>query len=120
MQICRNSSYDPHFPYRHYKDVIRLLICTFLFNNFLPVITNAQIDQEKIVAYLNDDVHAVGPDGSLPAVEASRDFVEWVISNWKSTIDTLPKLAPDPRQQALFVVAGEFLDPKEYVVFVES
>jgi hypothetical protein len=98
----------------------RLLIYTALLINFLPLMTNAQINNARIVTYLNDEANAVGPDGSLPAVEASRDFVEWVLANWKSTIAALPKLSLDPRQQALFVVAGEFLDPPDYVVFVES
>lgn len=98
----------------------RFLIFTILLINLLTRMTNAKINDERIIAYLNDESHSVAPDGSLPSVEASRGFVDWVLLNWKSTVASLPEIAPNPRQQALLVVAGEFLAPPDYIAFIDS
>lgn len=100
--------------------MFRFLIFTILLINVLTRMTNAKINDERILSYLNDESHSVGPDGSLPSVEASRGFVNWVLLNWKSTVASLPEIAPSPRQQALLVVAGEFLAPPDYIVFIDS
>lgn len=100
--------------------MFRFLIFTILLIPLLTRMTNAKINDEQIIAYMNDESHSVGPDGSLPSVEASRGFVDWVLLHWKSTVASLPEIAPDPRQQALLVVAGEFLAPPDYVAFIDS
>ncbi len=100
--------------------MFRFLVFTILLLNVLTRMTNAKINDERIITYLNDESHSVGPDGSLPSVEASRGFVDWVLLNWKSTVASLPEIAPSPRQQALLVVAGEFLAPPDYIAFIDS
>jgi len=102
------------------RSMSRILPLIILLITILPSLTNAQVDDERITAYLSDESHHIDIQGLLPAVEATRYFVKWTRMNWKSAVTSLPEFAKSTREQALFVVAGEFLAPSDYIVFVDS
>lgn len=75
----------------------------------------------NIEIYLQDQKHAVTEDRFLPLMfPNTTDFIRSVTANWRAVLDSTPQIAPECWQQAVIVVAGEFLPPPEYLAFVNT
>lgn len=75
----------------------------------------------ELKSFLENEKNSVTEDGFLPSrMPASMDFARSVVMNWREVLNSTETLVPDLRRQALFVVAAEFLPPKEYVQLVDQ
>jgi len=97
------------------KTCVRCIIVIFAMNNSSAALP------PSIETYLRDERNSVTEDNFLPdTLPGSLDFVRSVTANWRTVLNEMPQLAPDGRQQAVIVVAAEFLPPKEYLAFVNG
>jgi hypothetical protein len=101
--------------YRH----VTLSLILFTVVVFFDV--QARATPHEVLAFLNDPTNNVNDEGLLPEKPPQvLDFARYIVNNWHQVESDFLILAPDPRRQALIVVAAEFLRPHEYVQFVDG
>jgi hypothetical protein len=87
---------------------------------YIAAVESGKALSPEITSFLNDEENGVTEDGMLSNRPETSDFVRAVVADWQHTLQELPNIAPDTRRQSLLIVAGEFLPPKAYVVFVDT
>ena len=89
---------------------------------FLGFVVGAQtMSLEDAKAFLADKEKRVD-EGGAPPYQTSWDlaFHRFVAEDWKRALALLEKDAPDLRRQSLILVAAQYLQPKDYVHFLNG